>query len=388
MILLVHKDEVVIEAIDLETNQSILTNIKKPIKALLYIANNYKEHILIWCHKSLKSSLNFEEIRKAFYLKNMMLSYGKNQYLPEQIGYVEDASPFLKINKNVKYPTWLMSSQVGAIYASQLLKFENKIPLNDTFNFSLNSIAKIGISKGLFCYSEPKILKNFSKINEDEASIYRLFKFVKLHYKRVWSVLLLVNFIVNERKFPFLSFFRTLFIKKINASINFDLELIEDSTIDIEPTTDVIIPTLGRKEHVHNFLIDLSNQLLLPNQVIVIEQNENKKSKSELDFISNKTWPFKIIHEFIHQTGACNARNIGLKYSDSNYVFLADDDIRINSDFIETVLRTMNHLKLPAITLSCLTENNIKEFDKAIQWTAFGSGCSFVKKKQFKRYIV
>ncbi len=386
MILLIHKDEIVIEVVDLKTNQSIPCNNKKPIKALLSLGSNYKTRILIWCHESLKDFLNIKAVKAAMYLKNTMLSYSGGQYLLEQIGYVED-SPFLKVNKHVRYPTWLMSSEVGAIYGSQLLKFENIIKFNDTFSFSLNSIAKLGISKGLLCYSEPKLLKKSSLIKEEKASIYKLFKFVKQHYKGIWSILLLVNFIINERKYPFLSFFRTFFIKKLSPSLSFDLEPIESELIKEDSTVDIIIPTLGRKAHVHNFLMDLSNQSLLPKQVIIVEQNDAENSKTDLDFILNKTWPFKIRHKFINQTGACNARNIGLTYIDSNYVFLADDDIRVNSSFIESTLSTMQHLQFPVVTLSCLREKDVKQLNTVMQWSAFGSGCSFVKANHLKNIL-
>ncbi|WP_303317390.1 glycosyltransferase [Flavivirga abyssicola] len=383
MILLIHKNGAVIRVIDLENNRLIDNTMKKPIDALFYMANKYKERLLVWCQDSLESSFNIEGLKESFYLKNMMLSYSQNQYLPKQIGYV-DGAPFLKVGKKVKYPTWFMSSQIGAIHASQLLKFKKQINLNESFDFVLNSIAKIGISKGLFCYSEPRLINDISSNNEEKASIYQLFKFVKFHYKGVWSFLLLINFIINERRIPLLPFLRTIFIKKINPSLNFDLELIKEELISVNSTVDIIIPTLGRKEHVYNFLTDLSNQSQIPNQVIIVEQNGDTNSKSDLGFISNKTWAFKIIHKFIHQTGACNARNLALEHVSSDYVFFADDDIRVKPSFIETTLKTMNRLRFQAVTLSCLRENDIKKLDKTMQWIAFGSGCSFVKRSCLK----
>jgi hypothetical protein len=226
MILLIHQDETVTEIIDLNTNKQIISSIEKPIKALFHQAKNNREGILVWCHQSQKKNLNIEGVRASFQLKNMMLSYSKNQYIPEQIGYVED-SPFLKINKGVKYPTWLMSSNVGAIHASQLLKFENKINLNKSFDLVLNSIAKLGMPNGMFCYSEPKLLIDNSNNNTKiQASVFQLFKFVKQHYKSVWSFLLLINFIIHEQKIPILSFLRIVFIKKIDAFIGFSMLLI------------------------------------------------------------------------------------------------------------------------------------------------------------------
>ena len=76
-------------------------------------------------------------------------------------------------------------------------------------------------------------------------------------------------------------------------------------------------------------LKDLSVQTHSPKRVIIIEQNPDLNSKSELDYLFNESWPFQIIHEFIHQTGACNARNLALSKVKSKFVFSCDDDNRI-----------------------------------------------------------
>ncbi|WP_396601577.1 glycosyltransferase family 2 protein [Algibacter sp. R77976] len=379
MILLIHKKNIVKEIIDLETNQLIKCTITKPIAALFFLADNYKDRLLVWCHQSLKPFLNKQEIKKSFHLKNMMMSFSAHQYLPEQIGYVED-SPFLKVNKNVKYPTWLMSSNVGVIYASQLLKFKNQVKENDSFDFVLNSIAKLGMPKGLFCYSDPKLLKETLIDVKVQASYYVLFKFVKLHYKGVWSVLLLLNFIIYDSKFLFLSFIKTVFIKKLNYEPCFSLEALSKPDFK-DVTIDVIIPTIGRKDFLHDVLLDLEKQALLPKKVIIVEQNEVKNSKTELDFISNKSWPFKIAHKFIHQTGACNARNLALKSVTADYVYLADDDNKFDKGLLKSIIQKMQSFNFDVIAMSYLQKNEIEKNKKDIQWHAFGGGSSVIASK-------
>lgn len=380
MILIIHNNDKVIDCIDINTNKPIFNDIKEPIKALFFLAKSNRERILIWSHTSQKENINIEGVKVSFHLKNMMLSYSKQQYLLNQIGYVED-SPFLKVNHDVKYPTWLMSSEVGAIYASQLLKFENKINLNESFDFVLNSIAKLGMPNGLFCYSEPNLLINRSiRSHNSQSSVSQLFKFVKQHYKNVWSILLLINFLVYEKRLPLISFIKTLFVKKISFSKDFDLEsLNKQESKDV--TIDVIIPTLGRKAFLYDVLLDLEKQTLLPKQVIIVEQNEDENSRSELDFISNKTWSFKIIHKFIHQTGACNARNLALQKVTSDYVYLADDDNKFDENLLKNVIHKMQHYDFSAVTMSYLQKNEVEKHKNAIQWNAFGGGCSVISSK-------
>ncbi|KAA5822430.1 glycosyltransferase family 2 protein [Algibacter amylolyticus] len=380
MILLTHNEDKVIEIIDLETNQLIEGSFNKPIKALFYVADHYKERLLVWCHESFKPFLNIKEIKKSFHLKNMMMSYSRHQYLPEQIGYVED-SPFLKVNKSVKYPTWLMSSNVGAIYASQLLKFKNQVKENESFDFVLNSIAKLGMPKGLFCYSEPKLLReNVSNNLNVRASYSQLFKFVKHYYKGVWSVLLFFNFIIYDSKFLFLSFLKTIFIKKVTYSSSFSLEALNKPNIK-DVTIDVIIPTLGRKKFLQDVLLDLEKQTLLPKQVIIIEQNGDKNSKTELEFISNKSWPFKIIHKFINQTGACNARNLALQSITADYVYLADDDNKFDANLLKSIILKMQSFNFNVIAMSYLQKNELEKNKNIIQWTTFGGGSSVIASK-------
>ncbi len=378
MILLIHKNKVVVEVLDLKSNTQIDNTLTAPIKAIFNLANKYQDRILIWCEESLKSSLNLEGIKASFQHTNTMLSYSKNNYLLEQIGYIED-SPFLKINKHVKYPTWLMSSCAGAIHASQLLKFENKIEYHNSFDFALNSIAKLGMPQGLFCYSEPKFFKSNSFSKVGQSSVSELFKFVKKHYKGIWSFLLLINFIIYERRFPLLPFFKTLFIKKNSLTLNFDLKLITQSQIDKKASIDVIIPTLGRKAFLHDVLIDLSNQTLLPEYVIIVEQSEEKET--ELDFIKNKEWPFKIIHEFINQTGACNARNLALQKVSSKYVYLADDDNKFGNTLLQEIVTKMEFYKFNAISMSYLKANEVEKNKNALQYSTFGGGNSVILSK-------
>jgi glycosyltransferase involved in cell wall biosynthesis len=127
----------------------------------------------------------------------------------------------------------------------------------------------------------------------------------------------------------------------------------------------------------------LKNQTQLPDKVIIIEQNSQLNSVSELDYLSDD-WPFAIEHVFTHQSGACNARNIGLDKVVSDWVFFADDDIRIASDFIEKGLACLYQYGQTATTFFCHKENEKPNFSYPLQWGTFGSGCSIVQTKRLQ----
>ena len=159
-----------------------------------------------------------------------------------------------------------------------------------------------------------------------EYHIYKILenyqKFVKQHYKAVWIFNLLFCFLFFQKKIQLLPFFRSLFYKRLHADIDFSsMEVSSNIEAHIQENVDVIIPTLGRKACLYDVLKDLSKQTILPKNVIIVEQNPIKDAVSELDYLSNQTWPFTIKHHFIHQTGACNARNLALSLVENDWVF-------------------------------------------------------------------
>ncbi len=364
-------------------NQKIEFDYKKTIASGLHeLANQFPDKKIVWCHVDVKEQLDLETIRLLLHNDKMMLSFSSIQYnfFDTTIGYV-DESLFINVNKKVSYPTWQMSSVAGVINASVLNALKGKIFCDCNFDYYLSSIAKIGMPRGLLCYSEPRLLKAGEFKYSPNASIYSLFRFVKQHYKTRWTFLLLLNLGLYERKFPILPFLLSLFYKK-RCDVTIDLDYLKvQSSLNLidKAIVDVIIPTIGRKGYLYDVLKDFSRQTLLPYKIIIVEQNPQKGSTSELDYIYQEKWPFKIEHLFIHQSGACNARNLALKHITSEWVFFADDDIRISELFIQKTFESINKFGAKAVSISCLRKAEKQIFKNVFQWGSFGSGCSFVK---------
>ncbi len=381
MILIYHKDNRVVGLsnsynIDKFNNLSIA-------EFLVVLAKEYPEEILVWCHIHLKEQLNISEIEQLFHHKKLLFSYNPfdAMFLGKSIGYV-DESPFIKVNKLVTFPTWQMSSWVGGIHSEVVLALNNEIPLDQDFDYFLNSLSKLGMRKGLLCYSEPKLLKQNLDNVSPKTSSYTLFRFVKQHYKIQWVFLLLFNLLVYERKFPFLPFLFSLFYKN-RTKTNIDLDSIKVQSsrkVVNKATVDVIIPTIGRKNYLYDVLKDFSNQTLLPNKIIIVEQNPEAGSTSELDYLTIEKWPFEIQHIFTHQAGACNARNLALNQTESEWVFLADDDNRFEATLVSDIFDKIKQYSNPVVTTSYPQKNETKKHQKVIQWPTFGAGNSFVRR--------
>lgn len=351
------------------------------VKGLMQLAVQFPESVLIWCHQSLKDQLSISEMEALFHHKKLLLSYNptSTNFIDKNIGYI-DTSLFIQINKAVTFPTWQMSSVVGGVSAEVLLALHNEIPQDDDFDYFLCSLAKLLMPKGLLCYSEPRLLKQVSKAVQTKKSTYTLFRFVKQHYRTRWVFLLLLNLFLYERKFPLLPFLFSLFYNnRTKTTINLDTIKVQSSKkVMNKGTIDVIIPTIGRSAYLYDVLKDFSEQTLLPNKIIIVEQNSIEESISELDYLINEEWPFEIKHIFIHQAGACNARNIALKQISSEWVFLADDDIRIEVNFFQKALEKINDFGAKAVSFRCFQKGQKPTYTTIFQWITFGSGCSFV----------
>lgn len=358
------------------------------VLALLDFAEEFKEEILVWCHERERNNLNVVGIEKLFHHKKLLFSYNSSSenFFDRRLGYVED-SLYIKINKDLKYPTWQMSSNVGAVHASVINACKKDLYANDKFDYFLNSFARRAIMVGLFCYSEPKLLlqkRELKLINK--SSIQELFKFTKQHYKARWVFLLFFNMILFQRKFPFFPFLISLFYKRrrFSSELLNQISLISNKKIIEQGTIDVLIPTIGRKDYLFNVLTNLVAQTHLPKNVIVIEQNPEINSISDLDFIQNKKWPFAIKHHFTHQSGVCNARNIGLSMIESEFAFMADDDIVFENNLLEIAMQTFKTTGNEVFLIACHLKTQTVIPQLPMQFPVFGAGHAFVKSSCLK----
>ncbi|OYX27782.1 MAG: glycosyl transferase [Flavobacteriales bacterium 32-35-8] len=387
MVILYHADNTIMEVVAAD-HQSIAMDTSVTLaKGLQLLAHQFPEDKIVWCHVAYKENLDIERIETLFHHHKLMLSFHHHphHFIDKRIGYVED-SLFVSVNKKVPYPTWQMSSLVGVIHASVLLAIHDRVKLESDFDYYLNSIAKLALPLGLFCYSEPRLVKGDLQAPISKPNLFTLFKFVKQHYKTRWVFLLALNLLLYERTLSFLPFlYAFCFGNRNKASINLDAIAVQSSQKVVDKATmDVIIPTIGRKTYLYDVLCDLRNQTHLPKQVIVVEQNPEIGSVSELDYLTLESWPFKIVHTFTHHIGACHARNIALKQVDSDWVFLADDDIVIEPDFLNHVNDRLAELPYQAFTFRCYLKGEKKVFNTIQQWGTFGSGCSVVSHEAIK----
>jgi glycosyltransferase involved in cell wall biosynthesis len=81
---------------------------------------------------------------------------------------------------------------------------------------------------------------------------------------------------------------------------------------------------------------------------------------------------------FIHQTGACNARNIALDKTNEDWVMLFDDDNRFDVDVFQMIFSQLQKLDIKALNTAYLQKGEVEPYSQNIQWPTFGSGCSMI----------
>lgn len=199
--------------------------------------------------------------------------------------------------------------------------------------------------------------------------------------------MMFLNLMIYERQFPLVPFLHAYFFKnRKKKKTNLDAINVSSSLSTVDNSTiDVIIPTIGRKDYLHDVLKDLAKQTHLPIHVIIVEQNPQEGSISELDYLRNEVWPFVIKHTFTHQAGACNARNLALSQVESEWVFLNDDDNRFEPDLIEKVFKGIAQYGILSLTTAYLQPNERKNNLQIHQSSIFGSGNSFLKTNLLNR---
>jgi hypothetical protein len=103
------------------------------------------------------------------------------------------------------------------------------------------------------------------------------------------------------------------------------------------PTVSIIIPTMLRQEMTHQLLLDLNAQTYLPTTVIIVDATP--EDKRQLHWYDDKIFNFRLIVKWQVSKGSCRARNEAIELSEDDYIIFADDDIRIQPNYIENHLR-------------------------------------------------
>ena len=102
-------------------------------------------------------------------------------------------------------------------------------------------------------------------------------------------------------------------------------------------TISVVTPTFRRPSEVKGLLENLSRQLVLPTEVILVDGTSNDDTATEkvVDKIKSD-FPFGVKY-IRHGGGTAIQRNIGIDQAIGTFVAFVDDDVRLEEDFFENI---------------------------------------------------
>ena len=123
-----------------------------------------------------------------------------------------------------------------------------------------------------------------------------------------------------------------------------------------KPTVSLVIPTMKRQNYTQLLLEDHKNQTYPITQVVIVDATPIEERDSK--YYNQADFNFKIDVKWQSTKGSCRARNEAIELCTGDYIIFADDDIRIQSDFVENHIRLLQTYNADACNgLDIMAEN-------------------------------
>ena len=108
--------------------------------------------------------------------------------------------------------------------------------------------------------------------------------------------------------------------------------------INGKPTVSLVVPTMKRQEFTQRVLEDHKKQTYLIKEAVIVDATPEEER--DASFYRQEDFPFEVKVKWQTSKGSCRARNEAIELCTGDYIIFADDDIRIQPDFVE------NHIRL------------------------------------------
>jgi len=182
------------------------------------------------------------------------------------------------------------------------------------------------------------------------------------------------------------AFSKLLKVKKTNPFVNVhahgDYDRYESALLIQQPFVSVIIPTLNRYFYLKDALHDLEKQTWSNFEVIVMDQSE------QFDGAFYRQFNLQLQVKQQREKKLWTARNQAIKMSTADYLLFFDDDSRIEPDWIEQHMKTLDYFDadISAGVSFATIGGKISGGYKYFKWAdQFDSGNALVKREVFER---
>jgi hypothetical protein len=265
-------------------------------------------------------------------------------------------------------PTWLVSDCAGLVHA----RVVGAVGLDKRFKTwaaALLDFGHRGLQHGVCPYSEPDLLAR--DVPDTVAAALRrpipdrdIAVLVRRLYGRRWVAFWLIGSLLYRRSFHLPAAARGWLARGAEPVQARSLEALGPVPTEpgaVDPTIDVIVPTLGRPGLLRDLLEDLSLQTLRPRMVIVVDQRTGPAAATETGDITTGTWPFEVEHHFTDWVGACRARNLGLRSARGEWLLFLDDDVRLPPGLIAHLVGVAGAYDVEAVTAATLLPHQLDD---------------------------
>ena len=108
----------------------------------------------------------------------------------------------------------------------------------------------------------------------------------------------------------------------------------------------VVICTYNRPNKIKNCLKNILENSLIPKKIIIVDQNQDKKTENISKLILKKYnfKKFKLIKN-LKNIGLTKSKNLSLKFVMTKYVFFIDDDIILKNNFFKNIIKVISNKK-------------------------------------------
>ncbi|WP_372744865.1 glycosyltransferase family 2 protein [Lutibacter sp.] len=132
--------------------------------------------------------------------------------------------------------------------------------------------------------------------------------------------------------------------------------------IEGNPTVSLVIPTMRRQKYAQLLLEDHKNQTYPVSQVVIVDATPEEER--DANYYNPSDFNFKLEVYWQTTKGSCRARNEALEKCTGEYVIFADDDIRIQPNFVENHIRLLQTYNADACNgLDIMAENMHQNLD-------------------------
>ncbi len=304
-----------------------------------------------------------------------VLHAGGGAAMVRSLGRVDFDSPWLlDAPPDRRFDTWLISPAAG-IARGAALRAVGIEPDGWSFGAALFDLGRRGVPLGLCPAAEPRLLQSpLPELKElRPAEIARL---VRRGFGRKW-----VGFWGLAERRPFAAL-RGWLSPGADEPAGPALAVLGDVRPALPAmdaaAVDVLIPTLGRPDHLLAVLNDLAAQTLRPRRVIVVEQGE---PRLDPDAGGAGGWPFELRRLSLDRPGACRARNAGLAEVRGDWVLLLDDDVRLRPGLIARLVAVARAYGAGAVNARVHLPGQEAAGEPSLYprpWPSFASGAALV----------